>query len=490
MLRRLTLTAALLALAAPGVAAARETGIADLEARAAYALRAVGDAQGAIPVGDVDGDGHVDAGVLEEGGDLRIVAGGGAVRVVGGLDHDSDAFDDPRTAGDVDGDGFDDIALTGFPGTGAELEDDAPVVLAQVVLGGPRLRGERDARRPGRLGFAIRGRAPDLGSLFFLLPAPAGDVDGDGLDDLALGAPLAGLARGDARPGASDADTFARFPGAVFVVHGRRERTPVRLGGPGVQRIDGAGGIFGYAVAGPGDVDGDGLDDLAVGAPFARGAGGGLGRAYVVAGTRTRIGRASVATLGERLTTVDGAGSSAGVGVALAPAGDLDGDGRADLLAGAATSGDDEPGGVAWSSGRPASGCSAAAATARTSCAVARSGTASSASAAATRSPAAAGATACTAATATTSCAAGSAATSSTARPVATGCSVGSAATRSSAAPAGTGSGADAGATGSPVAAATTGSRPSTATVTTSTAARALTWPWSTAATACGGASG
>jgi hypothetical protein len=233
VLRRLTLTAALLALAAPGVAAARETGIADLAARAAYALRAVGDAQGAIPVGDVDGDGHVDAGVLEEGGDLRIVAGGGAVRVVGGLDHDSDAFDDPRTAGDVDGDGFDDIALTGFPGTGAELEDDAPVVLAQVVLGGPRLRGERDARRPGRLGFAIRGRAPDLGSLFFLLPAPAGDVDGDGLDDLALGAPLAGLARGDARPGASDADTFARFPGAVFVVHGRRERTPVRLGGPG-----------------------------------------------------------------------------------------------------------------------------------------------------------------------------------------------------------------------------------------------------------------
>ncbi len=84
---------------------------------------------------------------------------------------------------------------------------------------------------------------------------------------------------------------------------------------------------FGAAVVALGDVDGDGYDDLAVGAPEASfdGCTGGCGRVYVYRGTQTGVEAEPVSTI----NGVDLAGG--GLGVGLAALGDVNGDDRPDL---------------------------------------------------------------------------------------------------------------------------------------------------------------
>lgn len=82
-----------------------------------------------------------------------------------------------------------------------------------------------------------------------------------------------------------------------------------------------SGDLFGFAVAGPGDLDGDGQDDVAAGAPGFNG-GRGMVRAY--------SGRTGAA-----LWMVEGAAAGYRLGSALAAAGDIDGDGVGDVVASA-----------------------------------------------------------------------------------------------------------------------------------------------------------
>ena len=89
--------------------------------------------------------------------------------------------------------------------------------------------------------------------------AGAGDVNGDGIDDLIVGAPSAG-------------NTAASGSGATYVVFGTDARLDVDLATDARRRsgfrLDGADGgrRQRLAVAGAGDVNGDGIDDLIVGA--------------------------------------------------------------------------------------------------------------------------------------------------------------------------------------------------------------------------------
>lgn len=124
------------------------------------------------------------------------------------------------------------------------------------------------------------------------------DVNGDGIDDFAVGAPRA-------------AHSLRPNGGAVYVIYGGSTE-PVDLAALGARgfRVDGAspGDLAGSAVANGGDVNGDGLGDLVVGAPAKEGALGALplqGHVYVVFGAPAS-GDVDLAALGTRGFRIDG----------------------------------------------------------------------------------------------------------------------------------------------------------------------------------------
>lgn len=231
---------------------------------------------------------------------------------------------DAAGAGDVDGDGRGDLIV------GNDSDEDA-----YVILGGPT-SNVADVAALGSRGFVLRGASGDLrlGSDV----DSAGDFNRDGLGDVVIGVPNS-LAR---RQRADDREPIG--PGAAYIVLGARARTSVNLARPGgrVIRIDLPRrqlGSLGSAVAGTGDVDGDGFADVAIGAPwfpirFTRDFRVGPGATLVIFGG-SRSGRMRIGDPATRALRIDGARRNGLFGARLAGAGDVNADGRADLLVGA-----------------------------------------------------------------------------------------------------------------------------------------------------------
>ncbi len=187
-------------------------------------------------------------------------------------------------AGDVNGDGFDDIIIGAF---GADPNGNAYAGTSYVVFGSdkPSPDSFNLSELNGTNGFAINGINP--GDLSGFSVSDAGDFNGDGFDDLFIGAVGADSYAGESyvvfgKPGgfAASIDLDALDPTEGFALNGVN-----------------ANDFSGISVS-AGDINGDGLSDLIVGASYADPSGRtNAGETYVIYGRKPIIGDASNDTL-------------------------------------------------------------------------------------------------------------------------------------------------------------------------------------------------
>ncbi|XP_053856110.1 integrin alpha-IIb [Vidua macroura] len=189
----------------------------------------------------------------------------------------------------------------------------------EYVVGVPNksnTRGEVEIFTAGDTLRWLRGIASEQVASYFGHTVAVADVDGDGRDDLLVGAPLYMARRSDGQRSEL---------GRLYLYLGRGQQP---LASP-PQTLTGTHpyGRFAAAIASLGDLDKDGFGDVAVGAP--QGGDGGSGQVFIFRGQSE--GLASVPT---QLLNSPFPGPAA-FGFALRGATDLDGNGYADLLVGA-----------------------------------------------------------------------------------------------------------------------------------------------------------
>ncbi|MCB9838842.1 MAG: FG-GAP repeat protein [Phycisphaeraceae bacterium] len=297
--------------------------------------------------GDINGDGFDDVliGVYSDyyavdGGKCYVVFGGAAVGAGGSLDlstlNGANGFvclgidvkdycgNSVSAAGDVNGDGMDDIII-GAKGAdpNGNFSGESYVVFGAMGVGAGGTLNMSALN--GANGFTCNGA--NSGWRSGASVSCAGDVNGDMIDDLIIGAPNGG-------------------PGRSYVVFGS-----VGIGASGTLELAALSGPDGFvcngvdandrsgsAVSGAGDINGDGVMDLIIGAYQADPNGNASGESYVVFGG-AGIGSGGALSLSNLTGTngfvcngIDGNDYS---GRTVSAAGDFNGDGVDDLIIGA-----------------------------------------------------------------------------------------------------------------------------------------------------------
>jgi hypothetical protein len=263
--------------------------------------------------GDVDGDGFSDVivgSILFDNGEEDE---GGAFVFHGSADGLSTTPDwmtegdqafaghgvDVATAGDVNGDGYGDVLVGSLAYTNGESGEGR----AQLYLGSPGgLSATADWASEGNQAGAAHGASV----------ATAGDVNGDGYSDLVLGA--AGYDNGEENEG------------RIYVYYGS-------AGGPSLEpdwsaESDQAFAELGFPVATAGDVNGDGYADMVAGAYHYDDGETDEGAAFVFLGSAEGLATTPASIL-------QGNQDSAEFGIIVATGGDVNGDGFSEIVVGA-----------------------------------------------------------------------------------------------------------------------------------------------------------
>ncbi|MAG34316.1 MAG: hypothetical protein CL908_25840, partial [Deltaproteobacteria bacterium] len=278
---------------------------------------------------DVDGDGFADvivgaalfdAGEMDEGAAFVFLGGASgiadgdpeqAIASIRGGQTDAFLGSSVSSAGDIDGDGFDDVVV-GAPFFDAGEPDEGAAFL---FLGSPTGIASSDpdsahARIEGDQAYAYLGSSV----------AGAGDIDRDGFDDIVIGVPRY--------------DSGHMDEGSVLIFHG--SATGIADGNPtsADTRIESndSGSMLGTSVAGAGDVNGDGFTDILISAPNFDGAPVGAGTVFIYHG---RISRIPNGNLGSASTTLLGSSPNTDFGSSVAGAGDVNADEFSDIVVGA-----------------------------------------------------------------------------------------------------------------------------------------------------------
>jgi hypothetical protein len=235
----------------------------------------------------------------------------------------------PVAAGDINGDGRADVIFCGMYGSSGNRVNNGVV---NFYLSDGRDSGVVDAAQNPPNIFTLSGQGS--GDLLGTSVSANGDVNGDGIPDIAIGA------AGWDRPGAGIADNS----GAAYVVLGSKNfnmnadlSTIDGNPPPGVLAIYGpqAGGRLGIWID-EGDVDGDGIADIIIGSDQINSeAGQHVGGAYIVFGSRSLPSVIDLANppAGVRTAKIVGAHQEDHWGAAL-QVGDINGDGTGDVIIG------------------------------------------------------------------------------------------------------------------------------------------------------------
>ncbi len=256
--------------------------------------------------GDVNGDGYDDFMVSSIGlndGHVYLFLGS-STRLVDGELRSSDSLytaaeprefagDSVAGVGDVNADGYDDILI------GASMPFDDRLGCGYLLLGSPAGIPSMSLADAEQFGFAGRAGASVSG---------LGDINGDGFDDMIVGA-------------------WTEGDGTAFVILGSASPTGRPLYDADAVLVGEIGDDAAEKVAGGGDIDGDGLADVLIGARQAQS----FGTAYVLLGAAQGLPSGGLPDVADAIFSgeleYDGAEY-------VANGGDIDGDGYAEILVG------------------------------------------------------------------------------------------------------------------------------------------------------------
>jgi FG-GAP repeat/FG-GAP-like repeat len=201
------------------------------------------------------------------------------------------------TAGDVNGDGYGDVAIGSYTYDGGQTNEGRVFVYLC---------------NPSGIGSTQSLESNFAGALFGQSVATAGDVNGDGYSDLIVGS----IGFDNPQTDEGRAFVYQGSPGGL-------DTTPEWTG-----ESDQAEAFFGFGVGTAGDVNGDGYSDVIVSAYRYDNGESNEGRVFVYLGSSAGLATAPA-------WTVESNQADSGFGISVGTAGDVNGDGYSDVIIGA-----------------------------------------------------------------------------------------------------------------------------------------------------------